>query len=766
MKIFGLSLVSPSKEVVRCPPRQLYRLGGWTLPAPTARAWAARLIHKRAEDIDFPIAVAVLRAHLETRGHRVAAVKAGVMVVCRYDVWADWKRAGSGARQFLSENIIKFGPRLADLSLQFVSGGYVSLSPFLTSRNPGLVALRKLKIADYSLKEDDLTRAITVFHETPSLTEVDLHVSPWTLLRMGYRSMPWKKLTSLTICGSMSIYDFCTVFFQCTQLRTARLTRIDVEYHRTLFADEWIDPPRTTFPQLTDLTLQFCGSEESDHPDVSFREAIDMMKLPQIQTLCLSGDPVNSQPFIDPFASWAANLRILCLSDVYADVEDVLSLLQKCSALEELTLSLREVEVAQLLRALCSNADNKRPLPHLTTFFLGYYPRFDGWEESLECPYTELGSAFSDLIGVWIKDSSRTMPFVSATLAVCDFRGWGDDLSVTEMFDLVKSRLEMLAKEFDAARKCRLVTTVLTEYAELSKLLLARTHYPTRVSLSTDTITPTTDPGPALFPGAAPGYSVIEPTLYDAPPSSSQASLPSPTTTLTSTSALPTPTPTSPGVSVQAMAPAIPYHPHPPLKRWPNDYTVSELYAGFHAIDALLLRAPSPPPTDPSAPSTSASSNTPSANANTDPASPPLPPPAQTTAVAMTQRTAFERVFGSRYVKSTVCRHRAVWRRAPPELRAEFERRGADMECALWGEFVRCVEGRAPAKGVGVGCSEGAAVVQHQQQQQQYKHQHQQQHQHQHQHQHHPQAKVSVQRPPGLADEPLMASLQSHGVDK
>ncbi|KAG5650312.1 hypothetical protein H0H81_012667 [Sphagnurus paluster] len=296
------------------------------------------------------------------------------------------------------------------------------------------------------------------------------------------------------------------------------------------------------------------------------------------------------------------------------------------------------------------------------------------------------------------------------------------------------------------------------------KVHVQNSYYTTRVPLSTDTITPTTDPGPAIFTGAAPGYSVIEPTLYDAPPSSSQASLPSPTTTPTSTSALPTPNPTPP--AIQAPAPAIPYHPHPPLKRWPNDYTVSELSAGFHAIDALLLRAPSPPPTDPSAPSTPASSNTPSAN--TDPASPPLPPPAQTTttATAMTQRTAFERVFGSRYVKSTVCRHRAVWRRAPPELRAEFERRGADMERASWGEFVRCVEGRAPAKGVGVGCSEGAALVQHQQQQQQYKHQHQQQHQHQHQHQHHPQAKVSVQRPPGLAEEPLMASLQSHSVDK
>ncbi|KAI0030387.1 hypothetical protein K488DRAFT_36389, partial [Vararia minispora EC-137] len=60
----------------------------------------------------------------------------------------------------------------------------------------------------------------------------------------------------------------------------------------------------------------------------------------------------------------------------------------------------------------------------------------------------------------------------------------------------------------------------------------------------------------------------------------------------------------------------------------------------------------------------------------------------------LTQRAAFERVFGCRYVKSTVCRHRGVWRRADAATRDAFvamER----SEHAMWGEFVRRVEGRA-----------------------------------------------------------------------
>jgi len=78
------------------------------------------------------------------------------------------------------------------------------------------------------------------------------------------------------------------------------------------------------------------------------------------------------------------------------------------------------------------------------------------------------------------------------------------------------------------------------------------------------------------------------------------------------------------------------------------------------------------------------------------------------------QRTAFERVFGCRYVKSTVCRHRGVWRKADAELRETFEAMGAD-ERAVWGEFVRRVEGRPPGK-IGQSQSQSQVLVQGQSQ--------------------------------------------------
>lgn len=116
----------------------------------------------------------------------------------------------------------------------------------------------------------------------------------------------------------------------------------------------------------------------------------------------------------------------------------------------------------------------------------------------------------------------------------------------------------------------------------------------------------------------------------------------------------------SPNTPNTALRTSFPQHPHPPLKRWPNDYTVSEIAAGFRAMDTIVAQSPT-----------------------------------------ATQKAAFERVFACRYVKSTVCRHRGVYRKADASVRTLFEAMGSD-ERAVWGEFVRRVEGR-PAMGKGSG---------------------------------------------------------------
>ncbi|KAF9782072.1 hypothetical protein BJ322DRAFT_1074185 [Thelephora terrestris] len=114
----------------------------------------------------------------------------------------------------------------------------------------------------------------------------------------------------------------------------------------------------------------------------------------------------------------------------------------------------------------------------------------------------------------------------------------------------------------------------------------------------------------------------------------------------------------------------FPHHPHPPLKRWPNDYTVCEISEGFKQMDSMVTQQPT-----------------------------------------LTQKCAFEKVFGCRYVKSTVCRHRSVWRRADDGVKVAFESMGTD-ERAVWGNFVKQVEGRRKSGTAAVADNEDSEVPQ------------------------------------------------------
>jgi len=174
-----------------------------------------------------------------------------------------------------------------------------------------------------------------------------------------------------------------------------------------------------------------------------------------------------------------------------------------------------------------------------------------------------------------------------------------------------------------------------------STSFVSRTSPPYPQNLSTSYESPT----PVKAPSTSP------------PPSSSPSPHPHHTVNLHTTPSSKFPTDESAHIPSYIISPRspvapIPYHPHPPLKRWPNDYSVSEIALGFQMMENLVAQSPS-----------------------------------------IVQRTAFERVFGCRYVKSTVCRHRGVWRRADPELIDRFIAMGV-AEAAVWGEFVRQVEGK------------------------------------------------------------------------
>lgn len=105
-------------------------------------------------------------------------------------------------------------------------------------------------------------------------------------------------------------------------------------------------------------------------------------------------------------------------------------------------------------------------------------------------------------------------------------------------------------------------------------------------------------------------------------------------------------------------------------KRWPTDYTVHEITAGFDAMTALVKA-------DPSA----------------------------------RQKSAFERVFPPcRYVKSTVGRAKLYWKRASQEIRDHFLSLPRDDPRGRWTHFVHLMDGRLVievGKEKGAGAAEG-----------------------------------------------------------
>ncbi|KAI0333435.1 hypothetical protein GY45DRAFT_1368428 [Cubamyces sp. BRFM 1775] len=159
--------------------------------------------------------------------------------------------------------------------------------------------------------------------------------------------------------------------------------------------------------------------------------------------------------------------------------------------------------------------------------------------------------------------------------------------------------------------------------------------------------------------------SAVVPVYQVSPPASSTSTQPVTATTITTAAAVST----SSNPTVIPVQIAIP-PPPPPLylsgnampRRWPNDFFVYEIAAGLRTMERLAAAEP-----------------------------------------GLKQDEVFRRAFGGPpYVKSTFCRHRALWRQAGAGVQAEFEQMGRDAR-ACWGEFVRRVEGREEGSAAGAG---------------------------------------------------------------
>ncbi|KAI0829197.1 hypothetical protein BC628DRAFT_1359629, partial [Trametes gibbosa] len=158
---------------------------------------------------------------------------------------------------------------------------------------------------------------------------------------------------------------------------------------------------------------------------------------------------------------------------------------------------------------------------------------------------------------------------------------------------------------------------------------------------------------PASRGGAGPSGAPPDPSPSEAAaPTDSHSTAPHPQSS--STCSLP--------LAVAALAPPQ-AHGSPVPRKWPNDFFVYEIAAGLRAMEAFAAAEP-----------------------------------------ALKQDEVFRRAFALPYVKSTFCRHRALWRGAGEAVRREYEQLGRDPR-ACWGEFARRVEGREELAPAGAGAA-------------------------------------------------------------
>ncbi|TDL18440.1 hypothetical protein BD410DRAFT_900882 [Rickenella mellea] len=99
-----------------------------------------------------------------------------------------------------------------------------------------------------------------------------------------------------------------------------------------------------------------------------------------------------------------------------------------------------------------------------------------------------------------------------------------------------------------------------------------------------------------------------------------------------------------------------PSTPSTTTKRWPTDFSVREVVAGFTAMSTLIANAP--------------------------------------TAGSIRQKAAFESVFGCKYVKSTTGRAKLYWKRASEEVRAHFLSIPQGDAAGRWANLVHLMDGK------------------------------------------------------------------------
>ncbi|KAG5644454.1 hypothetical protein DXG03_008353 [Asterophora parasitica] len=382
----------------------------------------------------------------------------------------------------LCRSVGSISPRLSELSIEFTHGTYNVLLPFLSNDSADLAALEVLSLMDYSStwRLEEVFPPVKVFGYAPRLCNVSLRIKENILVDSSSKfSPPWSQLTTVDIRGTLSLGDFVLVIFQCPQLRVGYFMQVNIGDRINDANIGQLSLPDTamSLPCLVDFKLQFSGDLQLEPVDSTFVDVLRLIKLPVVERLNVASDPSCKVPLTPIFFNTLTEeamhqtLRSLSLSNVDADLNELLDCVANCTVLEELSLCMSGTPTTTILQNLLlfaqapshSSDEYPKPMSYLRVFRLAFL--------YIDNPdYMAIGLLFGQVVAALIKDSRRHRPLESASLYVCDYHR--SSLSQEQLESLTVA-VESHVRDAEgggaaASRGIDLEVKAFTSYSELS----------------------------------------------------------------------------------------------------------------------------------------------------------------------------------------------------------------------------------------------------------------------------------------------------------
>lgn len=366
----------------------------------------------------------------------------------------------------LRKGITPFLDRLSELRSE--GGTFEDVEDVFDISNTPLTQLETLVLGS---PHEDPEYGSTMTIHAPRLHTATLNIASIILADPHTFIFPWSQLTTLHLPGEITVYAFSRIIFQCKLLQEAsfNISFVPDPSMGDPFEDPIIPQQPITFPNLSNFKVDLVGRVVSQ----GLGTVLGMICLPALQTLHYAGGVhlcifAFNEPLFRRTMQHIGGLRNLTLTRISIELPDLIALLCACPLLEYLSLRMAGVAAVsestlRLLRtgSTISDEDGSDSEDYETDSVEDGPGRTE--DETTKPTFVHLKSftfvlvysytfalavdEFTELVLLWIRDSSRMCPLQTVTLVVrCQPDEQAD---IEQAVDDVRRRLKPWARAED-----------------------------------------------------------------------------------------------------------------------------------------------------------------------------------------------------------------------------------------------------------------------------------------------------------------------------